>query len=493
MLLEIEGVTKTFGAVRALSSASLSVAAGTVHGLVGPNGAGKSTLVKVASGQLIPDHGEVRVGGRPVHLRTPTHALANGIVAMPQELILLPDASVAENILLGWEPSVGPFIWPERRRTAARKVIGRLGLDLPLDAPAVSLRPSDQRLVMLARALARDANLLILDEPTAAMSVSDADLVLSAVESLRDKGISIIYVSHRFDEITRVCDFVTVMRDGQTVSTASRGEISHDSLVEAVVSEGNLLDAPTRTGEVGPVMCELKGIHGQRLNDVTIDVHGKEVLGIIGLAGAGGSEVLEILAGVARPRAGQLVIQGRPRSFGSPADAVAAGVGYLAERGKVGFPDLPVRTNTVISKIESISFAGEITARRERRAAGQVLASLGLRDRVNTPLSALSGGNKQKVLVARSLFTKASVLVLDDPTAGVDVGARSELHRLIRALANEGKAIVMSSSEPEELAVLADRVVVLNRGHVQAVLAGPDLTPQAVLHAATGGLRRSVA
>jgi len=486
MMLELENVSKAFGATVALSSASLRVEPATVHGLVGPNGAGKSTLVKIASGQLVPDAGVVRVAGAKKRFRRPSDAHAHGIVAMPQDIALIPDLSVAENVVLGHEPRLGPILWPGQRRRAARSVLARLGVELPLDAPALSLRPADQRLVMLAQSLFRRARVVILDEPTAAMGVSDAGVVLAAVTSLRSEGVSIVYVSHRFDEVVSLCDFVTVIRDGSDVMTVQRRDLTAEVLVQAVVGEGNLMEAPARVSDIGETLCTVNNLRGRELRGVSAQLRTGEILGVAGLPGSGVSELLEVMAGVRRPAAGDIVLAGRRRVFGSPADAVAVGIAYLpGERSRIGFSNLPVRTNVVISRLEAVFKMGLITVARERKAAREAASLVGLATRVDDPLAALSGGNQQKALVARSLFARSSVLVLDDPTAGVDVKARADIHVLLRRLADEGKSVVLSSSEPEELAALADRVVVLSRGRVAAVLSGRELTPEAVIRSST--------
>ncbi len=494
MELELREIGKAYGGTVALSSASLRVAAGSIHGIVGPNGAGKSTLVKVASGIVAPDRGEVVVDGQPIMLRRPGDALALGIVPMPQELTILPGLSVAENIVIGAEPSTGPVLWPWRRKAAAMKVLERLGIEMPLDAAAGSLSAPQQRLVMFANALHRQVRLLILDEPTAALSDAEAEVVIGAVLTLKRQGISVIYVSHRFREVLRLCDVVTVIRDGTSVASIPRVDLDLRQLVSAVIGKGALLDAQPRKGAPGEQVVVVDDLVGREVRGVSLAMRSGEILGIAGLSGSGVGDLLEMLGGVRRPRSGSIKIKGRQASLGCPADALALGLAYLpAERARSGFLDLTVRSNVVVSSLRRVGWLGVVTARWERKAIVETLDSLGIGSRIEDGLAALSGGNRQKALIARCLVADAEILVLDDPSAGVDVRARHDLHSLLRQLADKGRTVVVSSSEMEELAAVADRVLVFWRGYITAELAGAELTPDSVVVAATHGADAAVA
>ncbi len=486
MRLELRDFSKSFGGTVALRSASMVVEPGTIHGIVGPNGSGKSTLVKIASGIVHRDGGDVLVDGEPVVLRRPADALALGIVPMPQELTIMPGLSVAENIVIGVEPAQGPFLWPARRTAAARKVLERLGLRLPVDALAGSLTAPQQRLVMFANALHRRVRVLILDEPTAALSDTDAEVITEAVQNLRQQGISVIYVSHRFHEILELCDAVTVFRDGSSVGTIPRAELDLGQLVTAVVGKGALLDSRPRTRGPGQPILEIVDLAGRELRGVSLALREGEILGLAGLPGSGVGELLEMLGGARRQGQGTIRVRDQVASFKSPADALGKGIAYLpAERARAGFLGLPVRLNVVISSLSRVGRMGVVTAGRERKAIGKVLESVGIAGKVDQPLEALSGGNRQKALMGRCLMSGAAILVLDDPTVGVDVRARHDLHDLLRELADEGRAVIVSASEMEELSAIADRVVVLKRGRVTAELKGAELTPDAVVAAAT--------
>jgi ABC-type sugar transport system ATPase subunit len=488
-VLELTGIEKAFGAVVALRDGRLTLGPRTIHGLVGPNGAGKSTLVKVATGQVRPDAGHIVIDRTPANFRWPGDALRRGVAAMPQELALLSELSVAENVVLGAEPANGFFLSPRRRRRAAKAVLSRVGLHVDPRTTAGSLRPSEQRLVMFAHALLRDVRAHILDEPTAALSPDDADIVLRVTEQLRDEGVSIVYVSHRFDEVLRLCDVVSVVRDGKTVDTVDRSRLTRELLVSAVVGAGGLLEADPQPPMTQRAVVQALKLDGRELRGVNIEVHEGEIVGVVGLVGSGASELMQILGGVIRPRSGEVRVAGESVSLNSPADALAIGIAFLpGERSLVGFPELSVRENVTLASLSKIAQSGFISRRREKRAISSALEAVGLAGRTDAKLAALSGGNRQRALIARALVADSRVIVLEDPSAGVDAAARANLHHLLGRLAAEGRALVVSSSEPEELAAIAHRVVAIAHGRVVEVLEGERLTPSAVVAAATRGI-----
>lgn len=488
MRLELRDFSKSYGGTVALRSASIVVEPGTIHGIVGPNGAGKSTLVKIACGIVRRDGGDVLVDGAPVVLHRPADALALGIVPMPQELTILPGLSVAENIVIGAEPRRGPFLWPPDRQAAARRVIERFGLHLPLAVDAAMLTAAQQRLVMFAHALHKGARLLILDEPTAALSDSDAELITQAVLRLKREGISVIYVSHRFHEILELCDEVTVIRDGTSVGTIPRNELDLRQLVTAVVGKGALLDSKPRATAPGQTILETVDLAGAELRGVSLRLRKGEILGVAGLPGSGVGELLEMLGGALRHRRGTIRVHDKVEYFRTPADALRKGIAFLpAERARSSLLGLSVRLNVVISSLGRVARLGMVTAGIERKGVAKVLDSVGIAGKADSLLGSLSGGNRQKALMGRCLMADAAVMILDDPTVGVDVRARHDLHDLLRGLADEGRAVIVSASEMEELAAIADRVLVLKRGRITAELAGSSLTPDAVVEAATHG------
>lgn len=492
--LHLERIVKRFGGAVALHDGHLRVEPGTIHGVVGPNGAGKSTLLRIGSGQLAPDDGTISVDGAPVALRSPRAALDAGIAMMPQEHTVVPGLSVEENVALGREPSRLGVVRRRTRRDAVRATLERIGVGIDPQAPIDGLSAPEQRMVMLARALHSGARVLFLDEPTAALRREDAERLLGTVVAARDAGTAIVYVSHRFAEVQRLCDAVTVLRDGATVDRLVGDAITADALVRAVVTEGSLDDVPLARrgdgagdpGREASVVVRMRGVAGRELHGIDLDVRGGEIVGVCGLTGSGVTELLETLGGVASPAEGRIDVDGTPRRFREPHDALRRGIAFLpAERSRAGMLDRSVRENLLVARTDDVATRGLVTAGRERRAAAATLASLGLADRVDDPLGALSGGNRQKVLLGRCVRADARVVVLDDPTVGVDVAARREIHRTIVAMAEAGRAVVVAASEVEELAAIADRVVVLVRGRIAAELSGAELTPATLVERVT--------
>ena len=488
--LEMQGIQKAYGGAPALRDGSLQVTAGTIHGIIGPNGAGKSTLVKIASGQVRRDSGEIRVLGEVAEFDGVPDALNAGIVVMPQELTIVPGLSVAENITMGREPARWGLLRHMDSTRAAKDVLQRMKVDLPVGTPAGELGPASQRVVMLARALHAGAHTVILDEPTAALNATEAEVFLGVVESLRTAGVAVVYISHRFGEVERLCDEVTVLRDGRTVDRLKGDRCNQHELVAAIVAESDDGKHMQRTREPSaggsPAMLELRDLTGRRLHGVNLRLGRGEILGLCGLPGSGINELMEILGGAQRPTAGKILVDDREVAFADPADALACGISYLpVERARAGMLDLTLRSNLMASSLPRVSRMGMLTAAIEKRFVQPVVSELGLQRRIEEPLRALSGGNRQKVLLSRCLLANARVLVLDDPTVGVDIKARQDIHDLLARIADEGRAVVVAVSEPEELVGIADRVLVLSRGQVAAELNRDQITSETLVRAVT--------
>ncbi|WP_168173074.1 sugar ABC transporter ATP-binding protein [Thioclava sp. F34-6] len=487
--LELRNVTKSYGGVAALREGNLRIAKATIHGVVGANGAGKSTLIKIASGVVRRDGGSILVNGMETDLRSVPDALAAGIVAMPQELTIVPDQSVAENITMGREPSVLGFTTTRRSRVIARKLLREMGVSLDVARTAGEIEPAEQRIVMLARALHTGAHTLILDEPTAALNAAQAEVFLRVVSGLRESGYSVVYISHRFNEVEELCDEVTILRDGMTVDRLSKERCRQDELVAAVVQDSALSERVLREKPAQPnatPAIEMRNVSGRILSDISFSVRPGEILGFCGLAGSGVNEVMEFLGGVRSPVSGQLRAAGQEMRFDSPAEALKRGVTYLpVERAKAGMVDMSIRANLVTASLPQISRLGFVTQEMEDAFSNSVLSNLGLAHRAHEPLRALSGGNRQKVLLGRCLLADARVVVLDDPTVGVDVRARADIHELLGRFADQGRAVIVAVSEPEELLSVADRVLVMNRGTIVAELTGSEITSEALVRAAT--------
>jgi ABC-type sugar transport system ATPase subunit len=486
--LEALELTKRYGGVVALDGASLRVRAGEVRGLVGANGAGKSTLVKCLTGVVQPTSGRVIVDGEPLTLGRPVAALRAGITSVPQELTVAATMTVAENVMLGHEPRRVGMVDERELRRRAERALASISLHVAPTTLVGSMSLIEQRLVMIARALSFSARLVIFDEPTATVSPSERELLFGSIRGLAERGVSVLYVSHQLGEIEALCDSVTVLRDGRVVAELERGRVSHAALVELLAPE-----QPDRvpigrsavTGVEGALL-EARGLGGERLREVTLSVRPGEIVGLAGLAGSGARELLLTVCGAVPYTRGRLEIAGRAVRPGDTLHAVACGVGFLPGDRSLGtFPSQTVRHNVGLPSVRRHARLGLVGRRAERRSVGAVLQRVALRADMEAPIASLSGGNQQKALVARWIASEARVLLLDDPTAGVDVGTRPELHAQIRALAAAGAAVLLVSTDVDELAELPDRVVVFDRGSLVAELSGERLTPAQTLAAMT--------
>ncbi|GAA1275156.1 sugar ABC transporter ATP-binding protein [Saccharothrix xinjiangensis] len=494
-LLRMTGIGKSFPGVRALDGVDLEVAEGEVHCLLGQNGAGKSTLIKVLAGAHQPDQGEITWLGRPTTLPSPVAALRLGVATMYQELDLVPGISVAENVLLGHEPSRFGFTGGRVARQRARALMARLGHpEIDPDREVGTLSAAGQQLVSMARALAHDARLIVMDEPTAALAADEVDNLFRIVAELTADGVAVLYISHRLEEIRRIGSRVTVLKDGRTVAAGLPADTPTSELVD--VMSGRAVDTVFPHREVSTVdssreVLTVEGLTREgEFRDVTFHVHAGEVLGIAGLVGAGRSEILETVFGARKPQAGVVKVDGRPVKPGSVPAAVRAGIGLAPEERKAQglLLDLSVAHNVTLSSLPAYSTAGFVDRDRELRDSRATLERLDLRPADPRRLvSEFSGGNQQKAVVARWLVRGCRVLLLDEPTRGVDVGARAELYRVIHELAAAGVAVVLVSSEVAEVLGLADRVLVLRDGEVVADRPAGELTESAVLDIVLAG------
>jgi ABC-type sugar transport system ATPase subunit len=486
--LEARDLTKAYGGVQALEAASLRLRPGETRGLVGANGAGKSTLVKILTGLVAPDAGEVLIDGKPLPLGHPKQSLRAGIASVPQELTVASSMTVAENVLLGHEPRgrLGRLRVRELRRRA-RKVLDLLSLDADVDARVGTLPLIEQRLMMVGRALSYDARLVIFDEPTATVAPVEVGRVLEAIEALRRRRVAVLYVSHRLDEIERICDSVTVLRDGRVVA-AREHPPAHAELVELLAPEREAVGVGARRHSATRARASLivRGLSGERLRDVDLVAHAGEIVGLAGVAGSGARELVLTLIGAVPYSAGSITIGGSRLAPGNPLRAVRAGMGFLpGDRGLAAFANHSVRHNVTLASLAQHALGPFVNIRDERALVGSVLDRVRLRTNQAAPISSLSGGNQQKAIVARWIASDTGVLLLDDPTAGVDVATKPEIHRQILELCAAGAAVVLVSTDVDELAELPDRCVVFDRGSVVAELTGTELTPARLLAAMT--------
>lgn len=486
-LAELRGITKQYPGVLALKGVDFDVRTGEVHALAGENGAGKSTLMKVLGGEITPDRGEIRLGGSQVHLRSPKDALAFGISVVHQELVTAPMLSVTENILLGRLPrKFGRVQWQVAHRQA-REVLDRLGVQISERTEMQRLSLGQQQLVEIARALVRDTALLVLDEPSAILGQAELETLYSVINTLRDQGVGVVYISHRLPEVLSLSDRVTVLKDGQLQTTLPVKELDEERLVTLMT--GRELSMPPKSAlpADAEVLLQVESllVRGAR-GPVDLTVRAGEILGLAGLVGSGRTEVARAIIG-ADPAPGRVRVAGRPIRRRSPRSCRRRGLAYLPEDRKDQGLLLhrSIRENIGLASLKSRSRWGLLRASQDKSETHKFATAVGLKARdLNANAATLSGGNQQKVMLARWLATDPTVLILDEPTRGIDVGSKSEIYRLMRQLTDSGRAVVMISSEIEEILSMSDRVVVMRGRSVVAELAGSQITEQAVTRAA---------
>ena len=493
-LLRVSEVTKSYAGVQALRGASLELRAGEVHALVGENGAGKSTLIRIVTGAVAPDSGELRLDGKLLEHNSPRRARELGIVAIYQQPALFPELSVAENIALGTEPRGrwGRVDWGARRRRAA-ELLATVGARIDPGVEAGALSMPQQQLVEIARALGTEARVLILDEPTASLSEDDAANLFRVVRSLRERGVGIVYISHRLEELPEIADRVTVLRDGRTIETRDLADVTRPQLIQLMVGRELSAVFPKRDVAPGDTVLELRRLRcaAGGVDDVSLTLRAGEILGLAGLVGAGRTELARTLFGLTPADGGEIVLGGRSVRIDSPARAIELGIAYVPEdRRRHGVvPEMAISANISLPSLDELSRRGMLDLARERATALESMRRFGVKaPAIFTPVSALSGGNQQKVALARWLVTSPWVLILDEPTQGIDVGAKAEIHRLMGDLAATGVAILMISSELPEILGMSDRIAVMAGGRVVALLDRADATQERILELALGAV-----
>lgn len=490
-LLRVEGVTKQYPGVRALAGVDLDVEAGEVHALLGENGAGKSTLMKVIAGYVIPDAGRMELGGEPVSFGSPEAARERGIGIVYQELSLVPQLSVGENVLLGRWPTSGRLVdWATLRSEAARH-LERVGLDLDLQTPVRELGMAERQLVEIAKALSSEVRVLLLDEPTSALSDREARRLFGIIERLRESGVAIIYVSHRLAEILKIADRITVLRDGERVDTLPAKGVDEAQLVRMMVGRELAEGLPPReirsNGSV--VALRARGLaRPPRLKPVNLELREGEIVTVFGLVGAGRTRLARTLFGLEPATEGILEVFGEERRISSPADAIACGIGFVGEDRSAGLvPRMSVAANITLASLEAVSRGPVLDFAKESEVAQRYVEDLAIRtSSLEQLVETLSGGNQQKITLARWTCSQARVLVLDDSTRGIDVGAKEEVFALVRRLADEGVAILYMTSEIREARELGDRLLVMSGGRI--VREFEPGAPEEEIMAAAGGV-----
>ena len=491
-LIQLRRLSKSYVGVRALHELSLDIAAGEVHAICGENGAGKSTLIKALTGVVTPDEGEILVAGRHLAVGSVAASEAAGIAVMHQESTTFPDLNAIDNIFVGREPTRCGGLLLDRRqmRRRAAEVIERLGERINPDVPLGRLSVAQRQMVAMARALSRDCRLLIMDEPTASLSARETEALLRLIGQLRRDGVTVLYVTHRLEEVFRIADRVTVLRDGQLVETRSVAETSTDQLIRLMV--GREVDELARrhehAGQIGDVLLQVTGLtSGRTFSDITFDVRAGEIVGLAGLVGAGRSELARAIFGIDRYDSGQVAVGGVELPCGSVTAAMAAGLALVPEDRQHEGLVLPmsVSANLSLPMIRSLRRGGLIDSRGETALVAEQMRALDVRAAApQVAAETLSGGNQQKLVLGKWLATQPRVLLLDEPTRGIDVHAKAQVHRLIRQLAARQLATVVISSELAELLTICDRILVIREGRIAGELEGAKATQQRLLELA---------
>jgi len=492
-VLALEDAAKSYGAVHALRHGNIALRPGEVRALVGENGAGKSTLVKLLGGVVRLDDGQMLVEGEPVDFHSPTDARDAGIAVIYQEPTLFPDLSVAENVVMGRHPLRSLHRIDRRAmRREVQELLDRLGVRLDAERPVRGLSIADQQIVEIAKALSFDARVLIMDEPTAALSGPEVERLFTVVRTLRDRGAAVLFISHRLEEVFALCDTVTIMRDGEVVHSATTAELTPGEVVRRMVGRELSALFPKEAAEIGAPLLRVHRLTREGVfTDVSFEVRAGEIVALAGLVGAGRSEVARAIFGIDRADAGHVEVDGRRLPGRRPLAAMRAGLGFVPEdRRQQGLVmDLSIARNATLTRMGALARGGIIRSRSERRLANDWAQRLQLKfHKLDDPVGFLSGGNQQKVVLAKWLATEPKVLIVDEPTRGIDVGTKAEVHRLLSELAGRGVAVLMISSELPEVLGMADRVLVMHEGRLTGELSRAEATEERVMQAATGQL-----
>ena len=471
--------------MQALLGVDLDLRAGEVHAVVGENGAGKSTLMKIVAGVYRPDSGSIRLGGVPILNESPRQALERGISMIHQELNLAPNLSVAENVFLGRAPTRGGLIDWRRLYADVEALADRLGIDLDVRARVDELSVARQQMVEIAKALSLDARVIIMDEPTSALTERETEALFDIIARLKSNGVAVVYISHRLDEIFRVADRVTVLRDGRLVGTLPIAQATQPQLIGMMVGRELTTLFPKESVEIGDPVLEVRHLRRKgALEDISFVLRRREILGLAGLVGAGRTELVRVLFGADPLDGGEILLEGRPVRIRRPRDAIRLGMGFVTEDRKLQglVLGMNVRENETLASLAQVSKLGFLNLGRERTLAARLVEQLGVRTpSVEQEVANLSGGNQQKVVIAKWLATRARILILDEPTRGIDVGAKAEVHALMSRLASQGVSILMISSELPEILGMSDRILVMRQGRLSGEFTRDQASQEAIL------------
>lgn len=492
-VLQMRGICKSYPGVRALDNVDLEVRAGEVHAVVGENGAGKSTLMKILAGAQPRDAGEIWINGQLVQIDSPQKAMDLGISIIYQEFNLVPYLNAAENIFLGREPAsrLPGFVDFRTMYREAQAVIDRLGVPINVRTPVNRLSVAQQQMVEIAKATSRKSSIIVMDEPSATLTEHELERLFALIRQLKSEGTAIVYISHRLEEVFQIADRVTVLRDGKHIATRNTADLTREEIIRLMVGRELTQMIPKVPAPIGDVVLEVRGLSQKgRLYDISFQLRKGEILGIAGLVGAGRTELARAIFGADRIDSGELLLEGKPIRVRSPQDAIKLGIGLVTEDRKAQglVLGMVVRENITLANLGALTRFNFISVARERQVARKYVEDLSIRTpSVEQTVQNLSGGNQQKVVLSKWLFTQSKVLIFDEPTRGIDVGAKTEIYQLMNELAARGVAMLMISSELPEVLGMSDRILVMHEGRIVGELSASEATQEKIMHLATGG------
>ncbi len=483
-ILTLKNITKEFPGVKALDDVTINVERGTIHGLVGENGAGKSTLIKVLAGIYQPNAGEIVLEGKTCRFGSPIEARRAGVSVVHQEIKLAEPLSVAENMFLGNIMMKNGLVDWKGMRKAAQDIVDDLGMDIDINAQVSSLTVAKKQIVEIMHAINNNSKILVMDEPSAVLTDRELEVMFRIVKQLRDKGITIIYISHRLDEIFGLCNNVSVLRDSRHIDTVPVSTVNKQQLINMMVGREMGQEYPKEYAPIGDTILEVKHLNRGILKDISFDVKAGEVFGISGLVGAGRTELARAILGIDKPESGEVFVRGKKVRYHTFADAIRDGLGLIPEDRKLqGLVQImSVKRNTTLVNLKRVIRGGIIRERLEQSLSEEYAEKLHVvTPSMETEVQYLSGGNQQKVVIAKWLFQNSEILFLDEPTRGIDVGAKAEIYRLINQMVKEGKTIIMISSEMPELLGMCDRIMVMHEGHKMGELSAEEATQEKIM------------
>ncbi len=489
-ILKVKDIVKEYPGVLAINHVSFDVKKGEVHALVGENGAGKSTLIKTLSGAVIPNGGSIVINGKEFDAMSPKLAKEQGIEVIYQEFTLVPGISAAENVFLGEKTSEGIFVNIKERERRARELFEQLHVDIDVQKPVRNLSPACQQIVEIAKAVSRNVKILIMDEPTAPLTVNEVGILFEIVKDLKKKGVTIIYISHRLEELFEIADRVTVMRDGCYVATENMKDMDRKKLISMMAGRELTESYPSRKAVIGEEVLKVENLYGNGDKDISFTLKKGEILGFAGLVGAGRTELMRVLYGADRAESGRILLNGKEIKIKSCEDAIKHGIGYIPEDRKAQgvFLRMSIKWNTVINNLREFSKGIFVDTGKENEVAEEYRQKFGIKTpSLEQKVMNLSGGNQQKVVIAKTLAANCRIIIFDEPTRGIDVGAKQEIYKLMIQLAGEGNSIIMVSSDMPELLGMSDRIVVIYEGKKTGEVSKKEFSQNYILDLASGG------